>query len=82
MQQRRLGVITGLLAMLGSMSVNADEIVARMSYHWAPKHPSAIHAKAFAEAVNERLKGKFKIELLLRQKITRHKLIKCVIVML
>lgn len=56
-------VVVGFTTLFGTVAVHADEVVARMSYHWAPKHPSAIHAKAFAEAVNQRLAGKFKIEL-------------------
>jgi TRAP-type C4-dicarboxylate transport system substrate-binding protein len=58
-----LAGVSGAIAIAFSTVAQADEIVARMSYHWAPKHPSAIHAKAFAEAVNTRLAGKFKIEL-------------------
>lgn len=63
MKRRLLVGLASAAAILGSSIVSAEEIVARMSYHWAPKHPSAIHAKAFSEAVNKRLAGKFKIEL-------------------
>jgi TRAP-type C4-dicarboxylate transport system substrate-binding protein len=63
MNKRFIGAMTGVATLLAGFAAQADEVVARMSYHWAPKHPSAIHAKAFAETVNERLAGKFKIEL-------------------
>lgn len=43
-------------------SAAADEIVARFSYHWGPTHPAAVQAHAFVERVNNRLKGKFRIE--------------------
>ncbi|MCO0635280.1 TRAP transporter substrate-binding protein [Lutimaribacter sp. EGI FJ00014] len=40
----------------------ADEIVARLSYHWAPKHHSAIYSQEFADRVNARGEGKIRIE--------------------
>ena len=52
----------GSLIIFASTGIQAEEIVAKMSYHWAPKHPSAIHAQNYADAVNERLKGKFRID--------------------
>ena len=47
---------------LGASSYAAAEILARLSYHWGPAHPSAVQAEAFAERVNARLEGKLKIE--------------------
>lgn len=35
---------------------------ARLSYHWAPDHESAIMAKKFADEVNRRTAGKLKID--------------------
>ena len=40
----------------------AEEIVAKMAFHWAPKHHSAKHAQMFADEVNKRAAGKLKIE--------------------
>lgn len=42
--------------------VSAEPIVARLSYHWAPKHHSAIYSQEFADRVNERGEGKIRIE--------------------
>lgn len=41
---------------------SAEEIVARLSYHWGPAHQSAITSEEFAKRVNERGKGKIRIE--------------------
>ena len=62
MKKLLLSVCAALLASLTIASAQAEEIVAKLAYHWAPKHPSAIHSQNFADAVNERLKGKFRIE--------------------
>ncbi len=48
---------------LAASGYAAAETVARLSFHWGPTHPSAVHATKFAERVNERLEGKLKIEL-------------------
>ncbi|MGI9475262.1 MAG: TRAP transporter substrate-binding protein, partial [Hyphomicrobiaceae bacterium] len=63
MKKRMLWATTTLVALATIGSAQAEEIVARLSYHWAPKHPSAINAKKFAEAVNARLKGKLRIDI-------------------
>ncbi|MEP1208463.1 MAG: TRAP transporter substrate-binding protein [Rhizobiaceae bacterium] len=42
---------------------SAEEIVARLSVHWGPKHHSAIHAKMYADEVNKRAAGKLRIDL-------------------
>jgi TRAP-type C4-dicarboxylate transport system substrate-binding protein len=62
MKKQLLSVAVGALVLASGVAVQAEEIIGRMSYHWAPKHPSAIHAQAFANTINERLKGKLKIE--------------------
>ena len=67
------GMITGLLASaallaaglstsLVTTKVQAEEIVAKMAFHWNPKHHSAKHAIMFADEVNKRAAGKLKIE--------------------
>ena len=40
----------------------AEQIVARMSGHWSPKHQSSIHAQMFADEVTKRSNGRLKIE--------------------
>lgn len=64
---RRVGTATtlgfGLVAgAVWAPAASADEIVARLSYHWAPKHHSAIYSQEFADRVNERGEGKIRIE--------------------
>ncbi|WP_176244991.1 TRAP transporter substrate-binding protein [Oceanibacterium hippocampi] len=50
------------MAVLTPFSAGAEEIVARLSYHWAPAHHSAIYCQKFADRVNERGAGKIRIE--------------------
>lgn len=45
-----------------AVSVPAEEITARLSYHWAPAHHSAIYAEKFAACVNEQGKGEIHID--------------------
>ena len=45
-----------------SIPATADQIVARMSGHWSPKHQSSIHAQMFADEVTKRSNGRLKIE--------------------
>jgi TRAP-type C4-dicarboxylate transport system substrate-binding protein len=47
---------------MSPMAAGAQEIVARISYHWAPAHHSAIYCEEFAKRVNERGKGKIRID--------------------
>lgn len=47
---------------LSALSASAQEIVARLSYHWAPAHHSAIYSQEFADRVNKRGAGKIRIE--------------------
>ena len=44
------------------MQAAAEQIVARMSGHWSPKHQSSIHAQMFADEVTKRSNGRLKIE--------------------
>jgi len=58
----RIGIGATALAMITATSAGAKEIVARMSYHWAPAHHSAIYCEEFAKRVNERGAGKIRID--------------------
>ena len=49
--------------LLSTATSYAEEIVARLSVHWGPKHHSAIHAKLYADEVNKRAAGKLRIDL-------------------
>ena len=40
----------------------AAQASARLSYHWAPDHESAIMSKKFADEVNRRAAGKIRID--------------------
>lgn len=51
-----------MAAALPSAPAVAQEIVARLSVHWGPKHHSAIHAEMFANEVNKRAEGRLRIE--------------------
>lgn len=62
MNKRWASVLAGVIALFGCAHSGAAEIVARLSYHWAPKHPSAIKAQQYADAVNAKLAGKLRIE--------------------
>lgn len=54
-----LGLVAGALL---APNMATAEIVARLSYHWAPKHHSAIYSQEFADRVNARGEGKIRIE--------------------
>lgn len=61
----RLGIAAGLAAAFlfgGTAIATAQEKVARLSYHWAPAHHSAIFTNKFADEINKRAKGKLKID--------------------
>ena len=49
--------------LVSSATSHAEEIVARLSVHWGPKHHSAVHAKMYADEVNKRAAGKLRIDL-------------------
>ena len=56
----------GLLAAAGMAvaagAASAQEIQARLSYHWAPAHHSAIYSQNYADCVNERGGGKIRVD--------------------
>lgn len=54
-----LGAATALG--LVATAASAQQIEARLSYHWAPSHHSAIYSQNFAECVNERGEGQINI---------------------
>ena len=53
-------IIAGLF--LCTLPLYSAEKVARLSVHWSAKHHCAKHAQIFADKVNERAKGKLRIE--------------------
>ena len=53
-------IVIGLF--LSTMPIYSAEKVARLSVHWSAKHHCAKHAQIFADKVNERAKGKLRIE--------------------
>ena len=57
-----LALGAAMAAALPAATATAQEIVARLSVHWGPKHHSAIHAEMFANEVNKRAKGRLRIE--------------------
>ena len=57
-----LALGAAMAAALPAATAAAQEIVARLSVHWGPKHHSAIHAEMFANEVNKRAKGRLRIE--------------------
>lgn len=58
----RLGALALAVGVFGAGPAMSEEIVARLSYHWAPAHHSAIYAEEFAKRVNERGEGRIRIE--------------------
>lgn len=57
-----IGAAIGAAAMLASTAASAEEIIAKFSTHWGPQHPASIQAIKYIDRVNEKLKGKLKIE--------------------
>ena len=57
-----LALGAAMAAALPAATATAQEIVARLSVHWGPKHHSAIHSEMFANEVNKRAKGRLRIE--------------------
>lgn len=56
-----IGVIVGASTLM-PLAASAEEIVAKLAFHWNPKHHSAKHAIMYADEVNKRAAGKLKIE--------------------
>ncbi|MDF1719434.1 MAG: TRAP transporter substrate-binding protein DctP [Minwuia sp.] len=50
---------------LSAGSASAEEMVAKFSSHWGPQHPASVQAIKFIDRVNERLKGKLRIDVFL-----------------
>lgn len=59
---RLAGALLGAALAMAAATVSAAEVTARFSTHWGPKHPASIQARTYIDRVNERLKGRFKIE--------------------
>ena len=55
-------VIMAAVFSFATVPAFAEQIVARMSGHWSPKHQSSVHAQMFADEVTKRSNGKLKIE--------------------
>ena len=53
---------TAAMTVVTAGVASADEIVARLSVHWGPKHHSAIHAQMYVDEVNKRAEGRLRIE--------------------
>ena len=49
-------------AVFAAPAVEAREVVARLSYHWAPQHHSAIYSQEFADRINARGEGRIRVE--------------------
>ena len=58
--------IPALALLILTVNFSSAEQVARLSVHWSAKHHCAKHAQIFADRVNERAKGKLKIEQLIK----------------
>ena len=54
--------IPAIAVLFLTVNFSLAEQVARLSVHWSAKHHCAKHAQIFADRVNERAKGKLKIE--------------------
>ena len=52
----------GLIVSLFASVAFSENLVARMSGHWSPKHQSAIHSQIFADEVTKRSNGRLTIE--------------------
>lgn len=58
-----LATLSAGLAVTATPTAAADkEIAARLSFHWGPKHSAAVMSDKFAAEVNERAKGRLRIE--------------------
>jgi TRAP-type C4-dicarboxylate transport system substrate-binding protein len=56
-----LGALSAV-AVLSGHAATAENLVARMSGHWSPKHQSAIHSQKFADEVTKRSDGRLTIQ--------------------
>lgn len=62
----------GISFYLLTQSTSAEEIVGRLSYHWSPKHTSAVYAEMFAAEVNKRAKGRLRIDTYPNKQLSRY----------
>ena len=61
----KLASLTALISVTAGLfasAVSAENLVARMSGHWSPKHQSAIHSQIFADEVTKRSGGRLTIQ--------------------
>jgi TRAP-type C4-dicarboxylate transport system substrate-binding protein len=56
-----LGTLSAIAVLAGQTAI-AENLVARMSGHWSPKHQSAIHSQIFADEVTKRSEGRLTIQ--------------------
>jgi len=56
-----LGTLSAIAVLAGQTAI-AENLVARMSGHWSPKHHSAIHSQIFADEVTKRSEGRLTIQ--------------------
>jgi TRAP-type C4-dicarboxylate transport system substrate-binding protein len=56
-----LGTLSAI-AVLAGQTAFAENLVARMSGHWSPKHQSAIHSQIFADEVTKQSEGRLTIQ--------------------
>ena len=54
--------LSGLGTAMTPGAASAEEMVAKLAFHWNLKHTSGKHARIFADTVNERAKGRLRIE--------------------
>lgn len=57
-----LGLGAGLATVAMPAMAADKQIAARLSFHWGPKHSASVMSDKFAAEVNERAKGRLKIE--------------------
>ena len=57
-----LAATFSLIISLFASVAYSENLVARMSGHWSPKHQSAIHSQIFADEVTKRSNGRLTIE--------------------
>ncbi|GJL87934.1 MAG: C4-dicarboxylate-binding periplasmic protein DctP [Minwuia thermotolerans] len=56
------GAVLATTIALAAGTASAEEMVAKFSTHWGPQHPASVQAIKFIDRVNERLKGKLRID--------------------
>jgi len=56
-----LGTLSAIAVLAGQTAI-AENLVARMSGHWSPKHQSAIHSQIFADEVTKRSEGRLTVQ--------------------